>query len=61
MAIEQPQDAGTEPMDADELMILADRIDVLPPADAAWVQRLQARDATAIMEFNNLTRIIAGV
>ena len=40
MAIEQPQDAGTEPMDADELMILAERIDILPPVDAAWVQRL---------------------
>ena len=28
------------PLDADELMILADRIDRLPPADAEWVGRL---------------------
>ena len=30
----------TTPLDADELMILADRIDRLPPADAEWVGRL---------------------
>lgn len=30
-------------------------------ADAAWVARLNAKDATAMMEFNNLTRMIAGV
>lgn len=30
-------------------------------ADAQWAQRLQARDATAMKEFDNLTRIIQGV
>lgn len=30
----------TTPLDADELMILADRIDRLPPAEAEWVGRL---------------------
>ena len=30
----------TTPLDADELMILADHIDRLPPADAEWVGRL---------------------
>lgn len=30
-------------------------------ADHAWTQRLLAKDATAIMEYNNLTRVIAGV
>ena len=40
MPIEQQEDAGPEPMDADELMILADRIDTLPVEDAAWAQRL---------------------
>ncbi len=28
------------PLDADELMVLADRIDTLAPGDAEWVSRL---------------------
>ena len=31
---------GEPPMDADELMNLAERIELLPPADAEWVNRL---------------------
>lgn len=35
-----PMTDAAEPLDADELMNLADRIAGLPPDDAAWVERL---------------------